>query len=354
VSRIYDAGHGIGRYEIKKFIGEGGMQEVYQAYDSALQRFVALKVPKNASAQRRFRRSVILSAKVNHPNAAKTFDYLEVGGRPHLVEEFIDGLDLSRILESLTILDPNLVAHILHHLARGVAASHHVQVVHRDLKPSNIMSAGDFSFSFLKITDFGIAKMAEEELADAAEGGDESISTSQTMMGALPYMSPEMIRTPRQTGTPSDIWAIAAIAFTLLTGERPFGRGLPAVANIISGVTPELPGFAKKGQFSELAVQIHEILKSCWRVDPLERPMADDLVARCSTLCYGTSKRATGTVENMPHGSWGFIGSSLGQVFFHQDSVYGESVRPGDRVCFAYFPGEPAPRAHPVVKVSPP
>ena len=140
------------RYEIVRFIAEGGMQQVYYTKDHTLNRFVALKVPKNASAEKRFKRSAVLSAKVNHPNVAKTLDYFETEDYPTLVEEFIDGKDLKdAILKRCKVVDPYLVARILHHLAKGTAASHHVGVTHRDLKPSNIMLVGGFNLTEIKI-----------------------------------------------------------------------------------------------------------------------------------------------------------------------------------------------------------
>ena len=82
---------------------------------------------------------------------------------------------------------------VFHHLAKGLAASHHADVMHRDLKPNNVMIAGGEYFRGVKITDFGIAKMAEEEIGEAVEGGQESLSASRTALGAIPYMAPEII-----------------------------------------------------------------------------------------------------------------------------------------------------------------
>jgi len=350
---IYKPGDVVGgRYEILSYVDEGGMQEVYCALDGVLKREIALKVPKNVSAQRRFARSANLSALINHPNAAKTFDYVEDNGRPHLVEEFIKGSDFRGIVDRLPRMDPNLVAHVFHHLSRGLAASHHVGVVHRDLKPSNIMTAADLSFAFVKITDFGVAKMAEEELAEAAKD-EASITGSHTMIGALPYMAPEMIQSPRSTSTPSDVWAIASIAYELLSGERPFGAGLVAVPNILAGKIPSLPLATNKAQFSPLSAELYAILQACWQLDPNVRPNADELVDRCGSLCYGLPERVTGTVSSIPYKTYGFIDSEAGTIFYHPESVYGPTPTVGDKVCFAAYPGEPYYRAFPVIRMNP-
>lgn len=350
---LHDIGELIGeRYEIELFLGEGGMQEVYRAHDRVLDRRVALKAPKNSAAERRFKRSAILSAKVSHPNAAKTLDYVDGVDRPYLIEELIEGQDLYRLRERMPIMDPYLVAHLMHHVARGLSASHHVSVVHRDLKPSNIMLSIGFDFGVIKVTDFGIAKMAEEELAVAAEGGEESITGSQTMMGALPYMSPQMITTPRSTGTAADVWAVGAICYELLTGNKPFGAGLLAVPRILGGVVPPLPSSFGKAQFNGLLAEVFHLITLCMVVDPDLRITADSLVHACGKLCYPAVTRREGVVTSMPYGTWGFIEASGSSVFFHVDSVYGSAVAVGDAVCFVDFPGDPHPRAHPVVKLS--
>lgn len=329
------------------------MQEVYRAHDEVLDRIVALKVPKNTSAQRRFKRSAVLSASINHANAARTLDYFETTARPYLIEEFIDGQDLSKVRDRLPVMDPYLVAHLLHHIARGVAASHHVDVVHRDLKPSNIMIAPGLGFDVVKVTDFGVAKMAEEEIGSAAEAGGESITGSKTMVGALPYMAPEMIETPRSTGTAADVWSVGAICFELVTGEKPFGSGLAAVPKILAGKLPPVPGHLRKPQFDGLLTDLLGLIGKCMIVDPSLRLSADDLVMACGSLCYPPCSRREGTVARMPVGTWGFIDAGNESVFFHSDSVHGGRVSIGDSVCFADFPGEPCSRAHPVVKLEP-
>lgn len=346
------------RYQITQFVGEGGMQQVYCAKDSRLNRDVALKVPKNRSAEKRFKRSAIVSAKVNHPNVAKTLDYLETESNLYLIEEFITGNDLKEgVLQKLKVVDPYLTAKIFHYLAKGIAASHHAGVIHRDLKPSNVMISGGLNLSEIKITDFGIAKMAEEEIATAIEGGESSTTNSATVIGALPYMAPEMIENSRNANKPSDIWSLGAMMYELLSGNKPFGTGLSATPNILKAEPPAIPEhIERKLQFSPLGKQLYKLILSCLIKQPEERPTADKLVEQCENLCYPVVERKIGTCVYLhPKWKWGHIQSQDGiffeQIFFHFDSVYGRKPDINDEVCFSEFPGSPYPRAHPVVVI---
>jgi serine/threonine-protein kinase len=342
------------RYQIKGFVGEGGMQYVYCAWDSILNRYVALKTPKNLSAEKRFHRSAIVSAKVNHPNIAKTLDYLEENERPYLIEELINGQDLSKaILSKVDFLDPFLVARLFHHLSKGLAASHHAGVIHRDLKPTNIMVNGAFQLTDIKITDFGIAKMAEDEIVEAAEGGEDTISASATAVGALPYMAPEAIDTPRDVGLKADIWSLGAMMYELLTGSKPFGKGLKAVRHILEGQYDEFPQFVTSNlQFRYLSDQLISIIKSCLKVDVSERPTADELVQNCAALCYPVSERYIGYIKNIYYNSWGFISiEGYGDAFYHVDCIYGMRPAVGDKVMLSKYNGGGADRALPVVRL---
>lgn len=342
------------RYLVEGFIGEGGMQYVYRARDTLLDRYVALKTPKNMSAEKRFHRSAVVSAQINHPHVAKTLDYIETKDRYYLIEELIEGEDLAKSLIAKSYhLDPYLVAKIFYHLAKGVAASHHVGVVHRDLKPTNIMVVGSFQLEAIKITDFGIAKMASEEIAEAAEGGQDTISASATAVGALPYMSPEAINTPRSVGVKADIWSLGAMMYELLTGNKPFGSGLKAVGRILSAQYDNIPTFVVSNpQFTYLSVQIIELIKSCLVLNPDSRPTADILVEECSKLCYPTTQRLTGRLQVPKNNYWGFITDHSGaDVFYHCDSIYGERPVAGNTVMFSKYTGGGADRAIPVVRL---
>ncbi|OJY22479.1 serine/threonine-protein kinase [Pandoraea sp. 64-18] len=348
-----------GRYQVIQHVGRGGMQEVYKARDTLLEVDVALKTPQVGQQTRRFAQSAIIAARVNHHNVAKTLDYF-VDDVAYLVEEFVDGETLEQKLARFGALDPHLGARVLHHLAKGVSASHRAGVVHRDLKPSNIMASAGPNLYDLKITDFGIATLTEEVFDDAAKSGDITRSTSGTVRGALPFMAPEMMfRKPGVAlGPHIDIWSVGAMMYKLLTGEYPFGVYLDAAVNVKNKDRKPWPQFmTSNAQFVPLARSLQEIVDQCLSYDPGERPSAEELVQSCQELCYLAVAREIGTVNKfIQNGYSGFIDGKNGQVFFSKDSVYG-TAKPGiednQTVCYSSFPGHPHPRAHPVVVVKP-
>ena len=345
-----------GRYRIDAYLAEGGMQQVYQATDLSFHRSVALKVPMNSTAEKRFARSARMSARINHPNVAKTLDYFEEDARFYLIEELIEGINLSSAFkETFTVLDPHLAAHLVHHLAKGLAASHHADVCHRDLKPGNVMVSNNANLTEIKITDFGIAKLAEEEIAQNIND-EASITASQTLVGALPYMAPEVIEDHKIASKPADVWAIGAMLHFFITGEPPYGFGLPAVPKILLAAPPTPPSFfANAKQFHPLKEELWAVLTRCLSKASEARPTANELVEMCSVLCYSSAPRKCGVIEGFRYGSgsWGTITADDGQsVFFHADSAYSSHrLGKGQRVSFASFPGTPLPRAFPVLPI---
>jgi serine/threonine-protein kinase len=329
------------------------MQDVFRASDQLLRREVAIKMPLNASALKRFERSAQMSARVNNRFVAKTLDYIEENGLNYLVEELVVGKDLSELLKGTANgFDPYLVAKVLHQTSIGIKASHDQGVVHRDLKPSNVMIQGGYDFEAVKVTDFGIAKMAEVELDEAVAGGEESITASQTAVGALPYMAPEMITSVKDASFAADIWSVGAMAYELLSGRKPFGSGWLAVPRILAGqYQPAVPQISKP-QFAPLGNSILALIQACLTVDPTQRPTAAQLVQRCESLCYSEAPRRTGVVSSVHHGAWGFINSGAGSFFFNNRSAYGaNSLSVGDRVLFSAFAGGGADRAFPLIRL---
>jgi serine/threonine-protein kinase len=344
----------IGRYRVDAYVNEGGMQEVYKATDTLLGRQVALKTPKNDDGERRFERSAQASARVNHANVARTLDYFTHASQNFLVEEFVEGLDLGAVLKLLPQLDPYVTAQVLHGLARGMAAVHAEGVVHRDLKPSNIMAAGGLALTGVKVTDFGVARMAGAEIDAGMAGGLLTLTGSKTLIGHLPYLAPEILRKRKTVSLAADIWAVGALAFHFLAGVPPFGVELAdAVTQILTAPIPPLPAeLTTNPQLRGLGQEIYGIAAACLQRDPESRPTAKQLVELCERLCYPVLEREEGKVTGYPGGSFGFADAAKGTVFFHVASVLGPSrPRVGGKIWFSRHPGSPRDRAHPVVPI---
>jgi eukaryotic-like serine/threonine-protein kinase len=343
------------RYAVKSYIGAGGMQDVYLAHDELLKRDVALKTPKDGSNQKRFQKSALVSAKINQSNVAKTLDYLtDVNGRDCLIEEFVVGADLKSVLvnNKLPCLPPSTCARLLHQLSKGLAASHQAGVVHRDLKPSNIMISAGIKFDSAKITDFGIAKMAEEEIGAWAD--TQGTTSSKTVLGAIPYMSPESISDFKKATLPSDVWAIGAIIYELMSGELPFGNGLKSIPKILEAKPPSKPTYISAPQFKELGEQVFELLLGCMKKKPEDRPTANELAISCGQLCYSQEVYELGRIsQNHVNGVsfGGFIQPENGNgLFYHKSSFYGVAKnQAGQRVWYARAQGTGNDRAFPVV-----
>jgi eukaryotic-like serine/threonine-protein kinase len=347
----------IGRYKIIREIGQGGMQQVYLAEDTSLKRNVALKVPIGTSAEKRFERSARLSARIIHPNIAKTLDYSRQKDIEFLIEEFIPGSNLQQRLDSDFVnLDPHLVAHIIHHLAKAVAAMNKSGVIHRDLKPSNIMVSDDLALAEIKVTDFGVAAMADAEIDEAVKGGTNSIVASKTVVGALAFMAPELIKREDSVDRAKcDVWSVGALLYFLLFNEYPFGDGLAAIQNILNGSYTNKQNIIslKKAQFQKLYSSLWNISKQCLTMRPDDRPTANEVASKLSEVCYSNAPRRAGRIGYLSpsNGFWGFIKPEDGgnDVFFHYDSMIGGQPQRGLRVMFSDFRGQPQSRAHPVV-----
>ncbi len=345
------------RYEVGDEIGHGGMQIVRVALDNRLQRKVAIKTPLTSSAAKRFESSAQLSARVRHPNVASALDYFLDGDSAYFVEELIEGIDLQKCFDShFWRLCPDTTAKVLHNLAKGVAASHQAGVIHRDLKPSNIMVSGDLSFSMIKITDFGIAKLAELQIeADVKELHKSSV-TSSTLVGALPFMAPEAVAKGTSLippGPKMDVWALGAIAYYLLTGKHPFGSDFSAVVGILSGKPPASPAPGiMSGATHKLASDLWEAITLCLKQKPEERPSASELADRCAAMRYLNKPRITSSITGKdPNTPVWFGNTGTSTVALPQGEFIHGAPAVGRRVsCFA-FDGNPRPRGVAVMQL---
>ena len=219
------------KYRVDQLLGRGGMGAVYRARDVRLDRQVAVKVVRpdlldDHDARRRFRREAQLVARLQHPGIVAIFDFgtLESGGA-YLVMELVRGEDLRRVLQREGRLEPERALRILGAACAAIEAAHQEGVLHRDLKPENILLPGGAVDA--KVLDFGVAKLVAEPAA-RVEPERSEVHTTLTLAGMIvgtpAYMAPEQLGAAAP-GPRTDVFALGVIAYEMLTGELPFGRG---------------------------------------------------------------------------------------------------------------------------------
>ncbi len=199
----------VGKYVVVREIGRGGMGVVYEARDPALDRSVALKLVNERADPERFMREARAAAKVIHPNCVPIFDIGEHEGSPFLVMELIAGVSATEFLERRGPLRWKTATRIILAACRGLAAVHDAGIVHRDIKPSNLLIS---KAGVVKVADFGLAK---------AVGKSISTLTGDQVLGTPHYMSPEQCWN-ETVDARSDIYALGATYFVLLTGRPPY------------------------------------------------------------------------------------------------------------------------------------
>ncbi len=207
------------RYSLVSLLGTGGMAKVFEAYDTVLNRIVAVKIMNagDFSEHRvvRFHRGAKAASAINHPNVATTLDFgLTNDNRPFMVMEMVRGVTLRAIFKSAGAVLPELALQITEQVCQGMALAHKLGIVHRDLTPSNIIVEGlGTSQARAKILDFGIAMITT----------DEPITKQGTVVGSPVYMSPEQVQ-GKPLDTRTDVYSIGCLLFEALTG-RPAFRG---------------------------------------------------------------------------------------------------------------------------------
>jgi Tol biopolymer transport system component len=213
----------LGVYEISALAGKGGMGEVYVARDSKLGRVVAIKVlPEGLASDptrlARFEREARVLATLNHPHIAQIYELEHADGIPALVMELVDGPTLTDHL-ALNKTPLREALRIARQIAEALEAAHERGIVHRDLKPSNIKLT---SHGEVKVLDFGLATIREEDPARRAELTTLDVSSPNAIVGTPAYMAPEQAKGEPATHA-ADVWAFGCVLFALISGKPPFG-----------------------------------------------------------------------------------------------------------------------------------
>jgi len=219
------------RYRIESLLGQGGMGAVYKAYDTELDRMVALKLvrPELAASpetMQRFRQELLLASKISHKNILRIYDLGDFDGIKFITMALVDGQDLASLLESSGPLPLDRALSFATQLCAALDAAHREGVVHRDLKPQNILI--DHSDK-LYVSDFGLAKSLAPEAASMTRTGQ--------LLGTPRYMSPEQVE-GKEVDHRSDLYALGLILFEIFTGQLPF-RGDSALQIMFQRMTAE-------------------------------------------------------------------------------------------------------------------
>ncbi|MFQ5600732.1 MAG: protein kinase [Candidatus Krumholzibacteriia bacterium] len=254
----------LGRYRIVGLLGTGGMGEVYRADDLTLGQAVALKflpleLVSDPDRLARFHGEVRIARQVSHPNVCRVHDIGDLGGRPFLSMELVDGEDLASLLRRIGRLPRDKATELGRQICAGLAAAHNAGVLHRDLKPGNIMIDANGK---VRLTDFGLAVLAEH--ADRGEG----------RAGTPAYMSPEQLQ-GREVTTQSDIYALGLVLYEMLTGKRPYKADTLAELSERRSQAPASPSSLVEG----IDPALERAILRCLETDPARRPQSAIAVA---------------------------------------------------------------------------
>ncbi|HEX8889538.1 MAG TPA: protein kinase [Pyrinomonadaceae bacterium] len=264
-------GTNLGRYEIRSHLGAGGMGEVYLAWDTTLDREVALKIlpPEIAADQQRMQRFVQeakTASALNHPNILTIFEIGQTEGAYFIATEYIDGVTLRQYIAGRR-LKLSEALDIAAQIAAALSAAHAAGIVHRDIKPENIMLRPD---GYVKLLDFGLAKPTERQasLIDSEAQTQMLVNTSPGMvMGTVSYMSPEQAR-GFILDSRTDIWSLGCVLYEMVAGRVPFGGQTTSdvIVSVLDREPPPLSGGAH-----EAPLELQRILRKALRKDKEER-----------------------------------------------------------------------------------
>jgi serine/threonine-protein kinase len=220
----------LGRYQVVRLIGEGGMGAVYEAVHLAIGKKVAIKIMSadlaaDPDARARFLREAQLTSRVRHPHAVDVTDVGNEGGKAFLVMELLEGEDLASFIQWRGRLPLEQAADVMLPVCAAVAAAHDEGIIHRDLKPHNIFLSQTRDWAIVpKVVDFGISKGPRDQLPATSPAPVLSpvVKTTVGLMGSLGYLAPEQLAGTRTVSPASDQYALGIILHECVTGRAAF------------------------------------------------------------------------------------------------------------------------------------
>ncbi len=312
-------------YELLEKIGEGGMGAVYKARHAKLDRMVAIKLlpaeqTKDAAAVvARFEREMQAIGRLNHPNVVHALDAGEADGTHFLVMEYVDGVDLSRLVKRHGPLQVPDACELVRQAAIGLQYAHENGLIHRDIKPSNMMLAvsnqrsafSDQNFAIrnpksaiAKILDLGLTLL--EDSGDLHEPAKSRMTSSGQVMGTLEYMAPEQCTDSRDVDARTDVYSLGATLYKLLSGEAPFATSqYDTFGKQFKAIVTESPTSIRKRR-SDLPVRLGRLVDRMLAKDPAKRPTtARDVAAALEPFTKGHNLDALGQIPPSLQGAAG-------------------------------------------------
>ncbi len=270
-----------GRYRIERLLGSGGMGSVYRAEHVLMRKACAVKVLHREMTQvkevvARFEREAVAAARIEHPNVATATDFGQLeNGSFYLVLEFIEGKSLSQLIADVGALPEARALLITRQIADALAAAHGAGIVHRDLKPDNVMLVTkDGANDFVKVLDFGIAKISIEEPGPE----QQALTRLNTVMGTPEYMAPEQAR-GEPVDVRADLYTAGIILYEMLAGTSPF-RHDEFVVVLTKKLTEDPPALPE-----HVSAGTRELVARLLQRSPDDRPQsAIELVERIDAI----------------------------------------------------------------------
>ena len=308
-----------GRYLLESRLGRGAMGQVYLAKDTKFAtRKVAVKTVRQdilnsndmqeGEAIARFEREAQAAASIQHPNTVSVTDFGESGdGVFYLVMEYVEGETLHRLLRREGTLPVKRAVRLLRQIADGVDAAHDLGILHRDLKPANIfiMQKGKGGDGFVKVGDFGLAKIVNQTVTDASS---DATPSSRGIIGTPEFMSPEQMQPEVAVDKRADLYALGTIAYLMLGGKTPFvGDLMQLVMQKIMHKPAPLSSLR-----SDVPSDVDRVIMSALAINPADRPSAvAEWIAELEEAAedISESKRLTGSrlVVMAPNGAEVYI-----------------------------------------------
>ena len=253
-----------GKYRLVRKLGEGGMGVVFEAEHVRIKQRVAIKmllpeVLELPDVVSRFEREARAAGQLRSENTARVLDVdVSEDGMPYMVMEFLDGYDLSQVLEQRAQVPVELAVDYVLQACNAMAEAHAAGIVHRDLKPSNLFLVGG-ERGTIKVLDFGISKVENDK--------DNRVTATTTVVGTPLYMSPEQVRSAKHVDARTDIWALGIILYELLAGKTPFEGSMTAAAAAICIDDP--PPITQYRQ--DVPPDLADHIRVCLEKDPSKR-----------------------------------------------------------------------------------